>query len=47
MHIYIYITYIYICKCNHKSSVLYHLSPQWLCCNSWIWAHDVWLKHSA
>ena len=35
---YIYIMYIYIC--NHENNVLSRLSPQWLCGNSCIWAHD-------
>ena len=30
---------IYIC--NHENKVRSRLSPQWLCCNSCTWAHDV------
>ena len=31
--------YIYIC--THENNVPSRLSPQWLCGNSCIWAHDV------
>ena len=32
---------IYIC--NHENNVHSRLSPQWLCGDSFTWAHDVWL----
>ena len=28
--------------CNHEKNVPSRLSPQWLCGNSFTWAHDVW-----
>ena len=31
--------YIYICY--HEKNVSSRLSPQWLCSNSFTWAHDV------
>ena len=37
---YIYI-YIYIYICNHENQVPSRLSPQWVCVNSCIWAHDL------
>ena len=33
--------YIYIYICNHENNVPSRLSPQWLCGNSYTWAHDV------
>ena len=32
-------------QCNHENNVPSQLSPQWLCGNSYTWAHDVWLMH--
>ena len=45
-YIYIYIIYIYyIYICYHENNVpsWSWLSPQWLCGDSCIWAHDIWL----
>ena len=57
MYIYIYIYYIYVytciciymcvCICNHENNVPSRLSPQWLCCNSCTWKHDVRLNQRA
>ena len=52
IYIYIYIIYIYVCiyicvniyiyiyTCNRENNVPSRLSPQWLCGNSYTWAHD-------
>ena len=32
---------IYIYICYHEKNVSSRLSPQWLCSNSFTWAHDV------
>ena len=38
--------YIYIYICNHENNVSSRLSPQWLCGNSYTWAHNVRFEHS-
>ena len=42
IYIYIYTLYIYIYVYirNHETNVPCQLSPQWLCGNSFTWAHD-------
>ena len=39
IYMYIYI-YIYVYICNHENNVPSRLSPEWLCGNSYTWAHD-------
>ena len=44
MYIY-YISYIIKCvyMCKHENNLTSWLSPQWLCGNSYTWAHDILL----